>query len=90
MRDAEDVAQRSYETYEELLEAEANGFVAVVLMVNTRNDYHFARVVGPYETRREAKNKTVSLRRLFKKHDPEYAHVRLLGAHVEPVWKDMK
>lgn len=84
------MAQRFYETYEELLAAEANGFVAVVLLVDTRRDYHFARVVGPYETRREAKNKTVSLRRLFKKPDAEYAHVHLLGTRVEPVWKDMK
>lgn len=79
-----------YRTFEELIAAEASGYVTVVLMVDERRDYHFARVVGPFPTKREAKNKAAVLRRQFRNnYDPRNPHTRLVGTRVEPLWKEL-
>lgn len=84
---------RSYDSYTDLVAAEANGFAVAVMLsrynpTNGRRTY-FVRTGGPYADKVEAGNAARRIRGQVKtaiRNDP---HLRLHGIHVEPLWKDL-
>lgn len=76
---------KDYPSWDDLVAAEANGWVAVMIMqLKTKA---FARVVGPFSTKREAQNCGASLRNKFKTSDRRNPDTVLLAVTIEPAWK---
>lgn len=84
----------TYESWDALVEAEADGYVVVSMFERTLKSgrtQSIARVLGRYKTRERAQNVAAYRRRWWNKQlqEPGHENVRLLGVHVEPIWKEM-
>ena len=79
-----------YDTWEELLEAEANGFAVAIILRKPDFDNTFVRLVGPFATHREARNKSAVLRKRVRNWIGVNPAVVLVGVHVQPLWKDLR
>ncbi|MGE5612716.1 MAG: hypothetical protein ACM3UO_00375 [Bacillota bacterium] len=83
-----------YDNWDELVAAEANGWCVVVMMSRrakkSGREQFFARVIGPFDTKREAHNQAQAVRREWRKasarHEIEPG-THLLSVGVEPAWK---
>jgi hypothetical protein len=74
----------TYESWEALVEAESNGYLAVALLTNQKQTWPF--VEGPFPTKREATNARTRMRNRFKKESEWQAQVT--GKFfVTPAWK---
>ena len=94
MRAHSDKTGVTYESWNALVEAEADGYVVVSMFERTSKSGRtqvFARVLGRYKTRGRARDVAAYRRRWWAKQllDPGYENVRLLGVHVEPICKEM-
>lgn len=72
-----------YPSWEALVEAEANGWVAVVLVSNDKQSWPW--VEGPYSTKREAKNACARKRTEFKRSGRD--HAVTASFFVRPAWR---
>lgn len=79
----------SFESWDHLIDELANGYTVVVLLENVKRDYQFARVIGPFATKKEARNKAATARRKYRVPDERYPDTRFIGTRVEPLWKDL-
>lgn len=77
-----------YDTWDDLLAAEANGFAVAIILRRPDFDNTFVRLVGPFNTRREARNKAAVMRKRVREWSTPA--VVLVGVHVEPLWKDLR
>lgn len=75
---------KSYESWDALVEAEANGYVAVALLTNQKQSWPW--VEGPYDTKHEANNARNRMRNRFKK-EAEWRQVKA-KFFVRPAWKE--
>lgn len=80
---------KSYNTLAELEADQANGFVVVIEGCPPEGKTYF-NVTGPYETKQQAHNKAVSIRRKAKRSsadvwDDYYGYS--FKVHVKPLWK---
>jgi hypothetical protein len=77
---------RHYLTWDDLTSAEANGYV--VIGTSTRRNT-VPVVVGPFDTKDEAKRAAARLRRKWKREeDREHGPGYSISAWVRPLWKD--
>jgi hypothetical protein len=74
-----------YPSWEALVRAEANGYVAVAIV--TRGKRSWPWVVGPWPTRRVALNKAAALRRELKRVAREHPSTTFTVS-VRPSWKE--
>lgn len=74
-----------YPDWDALVEAEANGYVAVAIINDGKQQWPW--VVGPYPTKREATNAKNRLRTKMKKEQPRYPG-HTFKTFVRPAWKD--
>lgn len=84
----------TYESWDALVQAEADGYAVVILFEQTSKSGRtqmFARVLGRYKTRERAQNVAAYRRRWWVEHrrDLDHRDTRLVGVHVEPIWKEM-
>ncbi len=76
-----------YDTVEELLKAETNGFALVcIIAVNDPKYRQVPKVYGPFDTKREARNARARQVRLFKKPGNPY-RTTLVSTSIVPMWK---
>lgn len=81
----------TYESWDDLIKAEADGYVIVAVFERTLKSgdlQSVARVHGRYHTDKKARSAAAYRRKWWKKQlrEPGYENVRLLGVHVEPIW----
>ena len=87
-----DKTHTTYESRDALVEAEAEGYVIVTVFQRTSElgrTQSVVRVQGRYDTEKKARSAAAYRRRWWKKQlrEPGYENIRLLGVHVEPIWK---
>lgn len=85
-----------YDSWEDLLEAEANGWAVVVMMRQTSRRSgrarYYSRTVGPFTDKRLAQNKASSLRARWRRETRQSLprnNRELLSVNVEPLWKEL-
>lgn len=83
-----------YDSWDDLVEAEANGWTVVVMLRETslRSGRHryYSRAVGPFADKRLAQNKARSLRARWRRETRQNLlpdNRELLSVNVEPLWK---
>lgn len=83
-----DTTGTRYPSWEALVEAEANGWVAVVIISSPRETWPY--VEGPFPTKAEAERARNRLRRKWKREQqqpfPRYPNQTYKG-FVRPAWK---
>lgn len=81
---------RTYDSWEELVEAESNGYVATVMLRKKQKKgyVYWTWTVGPYPTKREATNARNRLKTQIKRYDGSEP-VEVLAYNVRPAWKDV-
>lgn len=86
---------KSYDSWDDLVDVKASGYSVVSILQHTNADTgriaSFARVVGPFSDKAEARKKAASLRRQWRRllvADNE-THVMLLSVSVEPIWSEL-
>lgn len=86
--------RRTYDSWEDLVAAEAAGYSVVVMMQSSSarsgRTQSYARVIGPFPDKRRARNRTAAVRRSFRRDADRRPRVRLLGVSVEPIWTDLR
>jgi hypothetical protein len=75
-----------YPCWDDLLAAEASGYVVVAVMDNGKESWPW--VEGPYSDEKEAKKAQARLRSKLKRQMKEKAPETLLSVYVRPLWKD--
>lgn len=84
---------RTYDTWDDLVAAEAAGYAVVVMMQRpsqrSGRTQSYSRVTGPFPDKRKAMNKAVAVRKEFKRWVHRDPQVRLLGVSVQPIWTDL-
>ncbi len=85
---------RMYDSWEELVADEANGFAVVSILqrVSAKGKTQtFARTTGPFRTQEQAKREAAKLRRQWKKliEAVSPATTELLAVTVEPLWSKL-
>lgn len=83
---------QEYDSWDELVEEESNGYVAVAIL-RSRTPAHqlFPMVLGPFTTKREAENARKRIRANYRRRDrEERVYSDLMGVHVKPAWKDLR
>lgn len=81
--------ETSYDNWDALLEAEANGFVMVAVITNTHNGRTWPWVVGPFDSRKDAENYRTRTRTKWKRDQDKrglYVHLSY-RFYVRPAWK---
>lgn len=73
---------KTYKNWDALIQAEANGYVAVAIISDGEDTWPW--VVGPFNIEREAKNQAASLRRMANKG--EFNNLKVI-VRVRPAWK---
>lgn len=85
---------RTYESWDDLVTAEANGYSVVVMMQRTSaksgRTQHYSRVFGPFPDRKAARNRAAAARRRWKHAQDRYPDAQLLGVSVECIWADLR
>lgn len=76
---------KHYESWDALVSAEANGYVAVAIIDDGKDSWPW--VVGPFPTEREATNQAAALRRMANKGEFNNLIVKV---RVRPAWKPTK
>lgn len=77
---------KTYPDWASLIEAESNGYLAIVLITNNRGKT-WPWVHGPYPTEREARNAVARLRGKSKREGHWYPG-QTYKFFVRPAWKD--
>lgn len=80
-------SNKHYPSWEALVEAEANGWVAVAMIRDDTKAWPW--VQGPYPTQKEAQKARNRMRYRLKKDDWKYPALRY-SLFVRPAWKDPK
>jgi hypothetical protein len=84
---------KEYPSWDALVDAESNGYVAVaILQENTPKKGLFCWVVGPFPTKREATNAGVRIRAKYKRDLERAGHPlmsTLIRVNIRPAWKDV-
>lgn len=77
----------SYPSWGALVEAEANGYVAVAILTNAKQTWPWTE--GPFATKHEAENARVRLRNRLKKEQRDLTLDPRVTAKffVRPLWK---
>ena len=88
-----DRTHTTYESWDALIKAEADGYVVVNMfqrILGPDNTQSVARVQGRYDTQTKARIAAAHRRQWWKKQlkEPGYENIRLLGVHVEPIWRE--
>lgn len=85
-----------YESWDDLVNAEANGWTVIVMLRETslRSGRHryYSRAVGPFAAKRLALNKASSLRARWRREKRQNLlpdNRELLSVNVEPLWKEL-
>jgi hypothetical protein len=89
-------ADTRYDSWDDLVDAEANGWAVVVMMRETSlrsgRDRYYSRAVGPFADKRLALNKASSLRARWRRETHQNLlpdNRELLSVNVEPLWKEL-
>lgn len=86
--------ERTYDSWENLVAEEANGYSVVIMMQNTSaksgRTQRYSRVTGPFADKQKARNKAAAARRAWKRISSRYPRIELLGVAVEPIWPDLR
>lgn len=77
---------REYPSWEALVAAEANGWLATASFHNTRNDKLWSWSHGPVDTKAEAVKVAARLRRELRKQCGDYSHIKF-SVSPRPAWK---
>ena len=77
---------RRYDSWDDLVAAESNGYVASVILRQGKKVWTWT--TGPWPTKREGNNARNRLRTKVNKTKAEYPKVEVLGYSVTPAWKD--
>lgn len=72
----------TYDSWDALVAAESNGFVAVAMMVSRNSVWPW--MVGPFATEAEANKRAAKMRRQAKKEANPQLTVKV---RVRPIWK---
>ena len=83
---------REFESWEALVESEANGWVATaILRERAPRQLLFTWTVGPFSTKREAANARNRMRARYRRQEREGRSVPsdLVAINVRPAWKDV-
>ncbi|MDO4254360.1 MAG: hypothetical protein Q4C81_04320 [Kocuria sp.] len=86
---------RTYDSWDDLVSEEANGYSVVVMMQSTSaksgRTQSYARVIGPFADKQKARSKAAAARRAWKRKRDRYpSSVQLLSVSVEPIWDDLR
>lgn len=76
---------RTYSSWDDLVAAEANGYVAVAIL--TRGASTWPWVLGPFPTKVEANRARARLRTRIRR-EAEYRPTASYSLFVRPAWKD--
>ena len=79
--------QVGYDTYEELLENETNGWVVSSIMSKGKQTWSFTE--GPFVDIKDAKNLAARIRRMHKKESDLYPDTKAT-IQVRPLWKPQR
>jgi hypothetical protein len=85
-----------YDSWDDLVAAEANGWAVVIMMRETSlksgRARYYSRAVGPFAVKRLAQNKASSLRARWRRETRERllpSNRELLSVNVEPLWNEI-
>ena len=84
----------TYVSWDALVEAETNGWCTTIVMMKvakTGKTRIFSRVLGPHNSKREARNMAARVRREWKRATAANEiepGLTLLNVGVEPAWKE--
>lgn len=80
----------TYPNWDALIEAEANGHVAIAVLKHQRTGTIFTACFGPVPTKREATNMAVRIRNRHRKDMARGdSESELLVVNVRPAWKEL-
>lgn len=83
-----DTTGKTYENWDQLIEAEANGWLMVVIITNTKSGQVWPWIVGPMTTRKEAERKRANTRTKWKRDQDNGRYLHLsYQFFVRPAWK---
>lgn len=85
MKQAYGRGNRIYSSYKELLENESNGYVVSVLF--RKKNLANVSTIGPFDSKREAKNKAQVIRRAFNNTPEMDRNADSMSLYVRPLWK---
>jgi hypothetical protein len=82
--------QTRYDTWDDLVEAEANGWVVVAIIKDGKQEWPW--IVGPFATKQEASNARVRARTKWNREGYRHEHSPNSTAKffVRPAWKDIR
>lgn len=83
----------TYDSCEELLAEEANGYSVVSILSRTatgsRKIQTYARVLGPFDTKLAAQKDAARLRRRWKLALVDHPYITLVSISIEPIYKEL-
>lgn len=86
--------ERTYDSWEDLVAEEANGYGVVVMMqaesLKSGRPQTYSRLIGPFTDQKKARNKAAAVRRAWKRAKDRDPRIQLLGVSVEPIWPDLR
>lgn len=86
--------ERTYDSWEDLVSEEANGYGVVVMMqaesLKSGRTQAYSRLIGPFDDQKTARNKAAAVRRAWKLNKNHNPRIQLLGVSVEPIWPDLR
>jgi hypothetical protein len=84
----------TYDSWDDLVAAEANGYSVLVMMQRTSatssRTQSYARVIGPFSDKQKARIRAAAVRRAWRRSSSDNPEVVLLGVSVEPIWSDVR
>ena len=81
-----------YSSWDDMVDAESGGFAVVVIMrrlTHKRDWKYFARTIGPFETKPEAKRRAARIRKQWRKIGRNQCGTHLVAVRVEPLWYEL-
>ena len=82
--------RKSYNSWDDLVKAEASGYTVVSILRELKSQKPFARVMGIYGTQKEAKKEANLLRRRWNHIIAKQSSTELLRVTVEPIWHNIR
>lgn len=87
-----DQSGHRFDSWDDLVEAQANGWVATaILRERAKRESLFTWTVGPFPSKREATNAGQRIRANFRRQEKNHtAMSSLVAVTVKPAWKDLQ
>jgi septal ring-binding cell division protein DamX len=82
-----DTTGKSYPSFDALIEAESNGYLATAILTNGKK--YWTWTVGPFPSKREANNAKGRLKTSLNREADRYPFTQVLGYTVRPAWKEV-